>query len=90
MRSLVLSTVRPVAVALAVLLAVPPAFARVVVCESRDYRYRYCPVSTCGDVQLRNERSRFLDAWIRHYQDAGWRAEKRKYWFESFAWEDQL
>ena len=32
----------------------------------------------------------FLDAWIRHYQDTGWLAEKRKYWFESFAWEDQL
>lgn len=32
----------------------------------------------------------FLDAWIRHYQDTGWLTEKRKYWFESFAWEDQL
>ena len=32
----------------------------------------------------------FLDAWIRHHQDTGWLAEKRKYWFESFAWEDQL
>ncbi len=27
---------------------------------------------------------------FRHYQDTGWLAEKRKYWFESFAWEDQL
>lgn len=32
----------------------------------------------------------FLDAWIRYHQDTGWLAEKRKYWFESFAWEDQL
>jgi len=58
MRSLVLSTVRPVAVALAVLLAVPPAFARVVVCESRDYRYHYCAVPTYGDVSLKSEMSR--------------------------------
>jgi polar amino acid transport system substrate-binding protein len=32
----------------------------------------------------------FLDAWIRYHQDTGWLAEKRKYWFEGFAWEDQL
>jgi polar amino acid transport system substrate-binding protein len=32
----------------------------------------------------------FLDAWIRYYQDTGWLAEKRKYWFDGFAWEDQL
>ena len=59
MRSLVLSTVRPVAVALAALLAAPPAFARSVRCESRDYRYTYCRVDTYGDVRLRNEWSRF-------------------------------
>jgi polar amino acid transport system substrate-binding protein len=32
----------------------------------------------------------FLDAWIRYYQDTGWLAERRKYWFDTFAWEDQL
>jgi polar amino acid transport system substrate-binding protein len=32
----------------------------------------------------------FLDAWIRYQQDTQWLAEKRKYWFEGFAWEDQL
>ena len=32
----------------------------------------------------------FLDSWIRYQQDTGWLAEKRKYWFEGFAWEDQL
>ena len=32
----------------------------------------------------------FLDAWIRYHQDTGWLAEKRKYWFDGFAWEDQL
>mgnify|MGYP001045600451 CR=1 FL=1 len=58
MRSLVLSTARPVATALAVLLVAPPAFARTVRCESRDYRHTYCPVPTYGDVQLRSERSR--------------------------------
>ena len=55
MRSLVLSTVRPVAVALAVLLVVPPAFARTVRCESWNYRYTYCPVETYGNVTLRRE-----------------------------------
>jgi len=59
MRSLVLSTVRPMAVALATLLAAPPAFARSVRCESRDYRYTYCRVDTYGDVRLRSEWSRF-------------------------------
>ena len=44
MRSLVLSTARPVAVALAALLVAPPAFARTVRCESRNYRHTYCPV----------------------------------------------
>jgi hypothetical protein len=58
MRSLVLSTARPVSVVLAALLAAPPAFAREVRCESRDYRHTYCPVATYGDVQLRHERSR--------------------------------
>jgi hypothetical protein len=58
MRSLVLPAVRPVAVALAVLVAVPPAFARTVRCESRDYRYSYCSVPTYGDVRLQSELSR--------------------------------
>lgn len=58
MRSLVLSTARPVAAALVALLVAPPAFARTVRCESRDFRHTYCPVPTYGDVQLRFERSR--------------------------------
>ena len=58
MRSLVLSTARPVAVALAVLLAVPPAFARTVRCESWNYRYTYCPVHTYGNVSLKSEMSK--------------------------------
>jgi hypothetical protein len=57
MRSLVLSTARPVAVVLATLLAVPSAFARTLRCESPDYRYRYCSAPTYGDVQLRRELS---------------------------------
>jgi polar amino acid transport system substrate-binding protein len=32
----------------------------------------------------------FLDTWIRYQQDTGWLAEKHKYWFDGFAWEDQL
>jgi polar amino acid transport system substrate-binding protein len=32
----------------------------------------------------------FLDTWIRYQQDTGWLAEKRKYWFDGFAWEDLL
>jgi polar amino acid transport system substrate-binding protein len=32
----------------------------------------------------------FLDTWIRCQQDSGWLAERRKFWFEGFAWEDQL
>jgi polar amino acid transport system substrate-binding protein len=32
----------------------------------------------------------FLDSWIRYQQDTGWLAERRKYWFDTFAWEDQL
>ena len=58
MRSLVLSTARPVAAVLATLLAAPPAFARTVRCESRDFCYRYCPVQTYGDVTLRGEWSK--------------------------------
>jgi hypothetical protein len=57
MRSLPFA-VRPLAVALAALVAVPPAFARTVRCESRDYRYAFCPVPTYGDVSLRFEKSR--------------------------------
>ena len=32
----------------------------------------------------------FLDTWIRYHEDTGWLAERHKYWFESFAWEDEL
>jgi polar amino acid transport system substrate-binding protein len=32
----------------------------------------------------------FLDTWIRYYEDTGWLAGRRKYWFETFAWEDEL
>jgi polar amino acid transport system substrate-binding protein len=32
----------------------------------------------------------FLDTWIRYQQDTGWLAEKHKYWFDGFAWEDLL
>jgi polar amino acid transport system substrate-binding protein len=32
----------------------------------------------------------FLDAWIRYQQDTDWLAERRKYWFDGFAWEEQL
>ena len=39
-----------------------------------------------GDLDLLS----FLDTWIRYQQDTGWLAEKRKYWFDGFAWEDQL
>jgi hypothetical protein len=33
---------------------------------------------------------RHIDTWIRYYEETGWLAEKRKYWFNSFAWKDQL
>lgn len=83
MRSPVLSTARPVAVVLAALLAAPPAFARTVRCESRDYRYRYCSVPTYGDVTLRHELSgsacRFGRSWGYDHRgiwvDRGCRAE---------------
>ena len=55
--------------------------------------YAYLPTSGNGIFAVRKgdpDLVFFLDAWIRHYQDTGWLAEKRKYWFESFAWEDQL
>lgn len=55
MRSLVFRTARPVAVALAALLVAPPAFAREIRCESRNYRYACCRVDTYGDVRLRHE-----------------------------------
>jgi hypothetical protein len=77
MRSLVLSTARPVAVALVALLAAPPAFARTVRCESRDYRHTYCPVSTYGDVQLRNERSRSAC-----YYGRSWGYDHRGIWVD--------
>jgi ABC-type amino acid transport substrate-binding protein len=32
----------------------------------------------------------FLNSWMRYQQDTGWLAERRKYWLNSFAWEDQL
>jgi hypothetical protein len=77
MRSLILSTARPVAVALAALIAVPPAIARSVRCESQDYRYRYCPVPTYGDVQLRNERSRSAC-----YYGRSWGYDHRGIWVD--------
>jgi hypothetical protein len=58
MRSLLVTSVRPVAAVLASLLVVSPADARTVRCESQDYRYRYCAVPTYGDVHLQNELSR--------------------------------
>jgi len=77
MRSLVLTTVRPVAVVLATLFVVPPAFARNVTCESRDYRYTYCPVPTYGDVQLRSERSRSAC-----YYGRSWGYDHRGIWVD--------
>jgi len=77
MRSLVLSTARPVAVALATLLVAPPAFARTVRCESRDYRHTYCPVPTYGDVQLRFERSRSAC-----YYGRSWGYDHRGIWVD--------
>ena len=77
MRSLVLSTARPVAVALVALLVAPPAFARTVRCESRDYRHTYCPVPTYGDVQLRNERSRSAC-----YYGRSWGYDHRGIWVD--------
>ena len=32
----------------------------------------------------------FLDTWIRYHEDTGWLAERHKYWFGGFAWEDLL
>jgi polar amino acid transport system substrate-binding protein len=32
----------------------------------------------------------FLDTWVRYQEDTGWLAERHKYWFESFAWEEEL
>ena len=32
----------------------------------------------------------FLDTWIRCQEDTGWLAERHKYWFGGFAWEDLL
>ena len=77
MRSLVLSTARPVAAALVALLVAPPAFARTVRCESRDYRHTYCPVPTYGDVQLRNERSRSAC-----YYGRSWGYDHRGIWVD--------
>jgi hypothetical protein len=77
MRSLVLSTARPVAAALVALLVAPPAFARTVRCESRDYRHAYCPVPTYGDVQLRFERSRSAC-----YYGRSWGYDHRGIWVD--------
>jgi hypothetical protein len=77
MRSLVLSTVRPVAVALAVLLAVPPAFARTIRCESWGSRYTYCPVQTYGNVTLRHELSRYSCLYGR-----GWGYDRHGIWVD--------
>jgi hypothetical protein len=77
MRSLVLSTARPVAAALAALLVVPPAFAREIRCESRDYRYTYCPVQTYGDVTLKRELSHSACQYGR-----GWGYDHRGIWVD--------
>jgi hypothetical protein len=77
MRFVVVSTVRPVAVVLAVLLAVQPAFARTVRCESRNYRYTYCPVQTYGNVSLRYEYSRYSCQYGR-----GWGYDHRGIWVD--------
>jgi Protein of unknown function (DUF3011) len=77
MRSLVLSIARPVAVALATLLVVPPAFAREIRCESRDYRYTYCPVQTYGDVTLKSELSHSACQYGR-----GWGYDHRGIWVD--------
>ena len=77
MRSLVLSTVRPVAVGLAVLLAVPPAFARTIRCESWGSRYTYCPVQTYGNVTLRHELSRYSCQYGR-----GWGYDRHGVWVD--------
>jgi fermentation-respiration switch protein FrsA (DUF1100 family) len=77
MRSFVLSTARPVAALLATLLAVPPAFARTVRCESRNYRYAYCPVPTYGDVSLRREFSFSACQYGR-----GWGYDHRGIWVD--------
>ena len=77
MRSLVLSTARPVAVALATLLVAPPAFARTVRCESRNYRHTYCPVDTYGSVTLRRELSYRSCAYGR-----GWGYDHRGIWVD--------
>jgi len=31
-----------------------------------------------------------LDTWVRYCLEDGWLAERRHYWFETFAWEDDL
>ena len=77
MRSLVLSTARPVAAALAVLLAAPPAFARTIRCESGGSRYTYCPVETYGNVTLRNELSRYSCQYGR-----GWGYDRHGVWVD--------
>ena len=77
MRSVVISTVRPVAAALVVLIAAPPAFARIVVCESRDYRYHYCAVPTYGNVSLKSEMSKSSCRYGR-----GWGYDHRGVWVD--------
>lgn len=77
MRSLVLSTARPVAAVMAALLVAPPAFARTVRCESKNYQYTYCPVPTYGDVQLRTELSHSACQYGR-----GWGFDHRGIWVD--------
>jgi hypothetical protein len=66
-----------VAAVLATLLVAPPAFARTVRCESRDDRYRYCPVQTYGDVTIRRELSYHSCQFGR-----GWGYDHRGIWVD--------
>lgn len=77
MRSLVLSTARPVAAVVATLLVAPPAFARTIRCESRNFRYSYCRVDTHGDVRLDRELS---SASCRYGR--GWGYDHRGIWVD--------
>lgn len=39
-----------------------------------------------GDVDGLN----FLDSWVAHHRSSGWLAERRRYWFDTRAWQDQV
>jgi len=77
MRATVSRVAQPFAVVLAVLLVAPSAFARTVRCESRNFRYRYCPVNTHGDVRLKRE---FSHSSCRYGR--GWGYDHRGVWVD--------